>query len=81
MSACIYKACMYNKKYLVNYASDYFIWYTEIFEIVPAGGQNVTILGQPTPRGNRMQLSVREDGLGVPDRFPQFRQLLQDQVI
>ena len=47
---------------------------TEIFEVQPVGGLNVKILGLPTPSGDRLELSVVEDTMGVPDRFPRFRQ-------
>ena len=45
---------------------------TEIFEVQP--GLNVKILGLATPSGDRLELSVVEDTMGVPDRFPRFRQ-------
>ena len=37
------------------------------------GQQTVTILGLAIPPGDQMELLVREDPLGVSDRFPRFR--------
>jgi hypothetical protein len=51
---------------------------TEIFEVQPVGGLNVKILGLATPGGDRLELSVVEDTMGVPDRFPRFRQSAGD---